>query len=137
MRVSDDTAHHPTAVDETLRALRAKHATGALWAVFEPRGATAGRALHQAEYARAFDAADRVILAPLGRANIPERERLDLPRLARELGPKASVEANGDAIVGRLVDEARAGDTVAVLANGSFGGLHARLLGALAARGAR
>ena len=60
VRVYDDFAHHPTAVDETLRALRARHPQGALWAIFEPRSATACRALHQDAYARAFSAADRV-----------------------------------------------------------------------------
>ncbi|MGO8999511.1 MAG: UDP-N-acetylmuramate--L-alanine ligase [Polyangiaceae bacterium] len=138
VRVYDDFAHHPTAVAETLAALRARHPAGTLWAVFEPRSATACRALHQAEYARAFDAAGRVILAPLGRTNIPEGERLDLDRLVRELGAaKAATSPSVDAIVQRLADEARAGDTIAVLSNGVFGGLHGRLLGALQARTAR
>ena len=138
VRVYDDFAHHPTAVKETLAALRARHPAGALWAVFEPRSATACRALHQAEYARAFDAADRVLFAPLGRTNIPEGERLDLARLVRELGPeKAAAAPSVDAILARLADGARAGDTVAVLSNGAFGGLHPRLLAALAARSPR
>jgi UDP-N-acetylmuramate: L-alanyl-gamma-D-glutamyl-meso-diaminopimelate ligase len=134
VRVYDDFAHHPTAVDETLRALRRKHAGGALWAVFEARSATACRSIHQEAYARAFGAADHVLLAPLGRATIPENERLDLERLARELGPSAAAMPSVDAIVTRLAAEARAGDTIAVLSNGHFGGLHARLLGALDAR---
>jgi UDP-N-acetylmuramate: L-alanyl-gamma-D-glutamyl-meso-diaminopimelate ligase len=135
VRVYDDFAHHPTAVAETLAALRARHPAGTLWAVFEPRSATACRALHQAEYARAFDAADRVLLAPLGRSNIPEAERLDLARLVRDLGAgKGTAAVNVDAIVSALAEDARAGDTIAVLSNGAFGGLHARLLSALEAR---
>ena len=137
IRVYDDFAHHPTAVEETLRALKARHSGGALWAVFEPRSATACRALHQAEYARAFDAADRVVLAPLGRTNIPEGERLDLARLVRDLGVKASAASSVDAILAQLADEARPGDTIAVLSNGAFGGLHARLLDVLAAKEAK
>jgi UDP-N-acetylmuramate: L-alanyl-gamma-D-glutamyl-meso-diaminopimelate ligase len=137
VRVYDDFAHHPTAVDETLRALRSRHAAGALWAVFEPRSATACRALHQREYATAFAAADHVVFAPLGRTNIPEAERLDLSRLAAEIGPKAEVAGGVDAIVARLVEGARAGDTIAVLSNGAFGGLHGRLLAGLAERGSR
>jgi UDP-N-acetylmuramate: L-alanyl-gamma-D-glutamyl-meso-diaminopimelate ligase len=137
VRVYDDFAHHPTAVEETLRAFRAREPSGSLWAIFEPRSATACRALHQAEYARAFGAADRVILAPLGRTNIPAAERLDLDRLCRELGDKAWAAPSVEAIVARVAEEARAGDTVAVLSNGAFGGLHARLLAALGARGAR
>jgi UDP-N-acetylmuramate: L-alanyl-gamma-D-glutamyl-meso-diaminopimelate ligase len=131
VRVYDDFAHHPTAVSETLRALRDKHPQGCLWAVFEPRSATACRALHQEAYARAFDTATRVLLAPLGRANVPEAERLDLARLARDLGPKAEAAASTQAILERLTREARAGDTVALLSNGVFEGLPERLLASL------
>ncbi len=135
VRVYDDFAHHPTAVDETLRALRRRHPDGALWAVFEPRSATACRSLHQEPYARAFGAADHVLLAPLGRANIPEAERLDLPRLAAEIGPGRAVAASDvDSIVRTLSEQARPGDTVAILSNGAFAGLHARLLASLEAR---
>jgi UDP-N-acetylmuramate: L-alanyl-gamma-D-glutamyl-meso-diaminopimelate ligase len=133
--VYDDFAHHPTAVDETLHALRARHPTGTLWAVFEPRSATACRALHQDEYVPAFGVADRVLFAPLGRTNIPEAERLDLARLASAIGPtKAEAAPSVDAILERIVAEARPGDTVALLSNGAFGGIHAKLLAALAAR---
>jgi UDP-N-acetylmuramate: L-alanyl-gamma-D-glutamyl-meso-diaminopimelate ligase len=128
VRLYDDFAHHPTAVDETLRGLRARHPDGKLWAVFEPRSATACRTLHQDEYARAFDAADRVILAPLGRTNIPEPERLDLRELARALGAKAEAAPSVDAIIERLAREAARGDTVALLSNGAFGGIHGKLL---------
>jgi UDP-N-acetylmuramate: L-alanyl-gamma-D-glutamyl-meso-diaminopimelate ligase len=133
VRVYDDFAHHPTAVDETLRALRARHADGSLWAVFEPRSATACRAIHQAAYAGAFAAADHVVLAPLGRSNVPEGERLDLTRLASAIGPKAEAPGSVDAIVERVAAGAHPGDTVAVLSNGAFGGLHARLVAALEA----
>ncbi len=138
VRVYDDFAHHPTAVDETLQALRRRHPSGALWAVFEPRSATACRGLHQEPYARAFGAADHVILAPLGRQNIPEAERLDLPRLAAAIGASgantAVAAADVDSIIRTLSRDARPGDTVAVLSNGAFGGLHARLLASLEAR---
>jgi UDP-N-acetylmuramate: L-alanyl-gamma-D-glutamyl-meso-diaminopimelate ligase len=134
VRIYDDFAHHPTAVDETLRALRTRHPEGSLWAVFEPRSATACRAVHQTGYARAFGAADHVVLAPLGRANVPEGERLDLPRLASELGPKAATAPGVDAIVARIAREARPGDTVALLSNGTFGGIHERLVSAILAR---
>ena len=129
--VYDDFAHHPTAVEETLIALRSKHPKGALWAVFEPRSATACRSLHQDAYAHAFRAADKVLLAPLGRTNVPEAERLDLARLAGELGDKATAMTDVDSILGELVGEARPGDTIALLSNGAFGGLHTRLLAAL------
>ena len=131
VRVYDDFAHHPTAVDETLRALRARHPSGALWVAFEPRSATACRALHQEAYAHAFDAADHVLLAPLGRTNVPAAEALDLARLARELGPKAELAAGVEPIVARLAAGAKDGDTVAIFSNGAFGGIHQRVLDAL------
>jgi UDP-N-acetylmuramate: L-alanyl-gamma-D-glutamyl-meso-diaminopimelate ligase len=126
--VYDDFAHHPTAVDETLRALKSRHPAGRLWAVFEPRSATACRNLHQHEYETAFRAADRVIFAPLGRTNIPESERLDVDAIARAIGEGAEPAKSVDAIVERLVREAREGDVIALLSNGSFGGIHSRLL---------
>ena len=131
MRVYDDFAHHPTAVDETLRALRGRHPDGALWVAFEPRSATACRAIHQEAYARAFDAADHVLLAPLGRSGLPAAEALDLERLARDLGAKARAMPGVDAIVERLATGAAAGDTIALLSNGAFGGIHQKLLDAL------
>ncbi len=134
VRVYDDFAHHPTAVDETLRALRARHPEGALWVAFEPRSATACRSVHQVEYERAFGDADHVLLAPLGRTNVPEGERLDLERLAGALGRKAVAAPTIAAIVDRIVDQARPGDTVALLSNGSFGGIHEALLTRLARR---
>jgi UDP-N-acetylmuramate: L-alanyl-gamma-D-glutamyl-meso-diaminopimelate ligase len=131
IRVYDDFAHHPTAVAETLAALRTRHPTGALWAAFEPRSATACRAMHQEAYARAFGAADHVLLAPLGRANIPPGDRLDLDRLARDIGSRASVTSDVDTIVARIARDARPGDTVALLSNGSFGGIQGKLIAAL------
>lgn len=133
VRVYDDFAHHPTAVDETLRAFRQKHPSGALFAVFEPRSATACRSLHQEMYPASFAAATRVVLAPLGRSNVPEGERLDLERVVREIGPRATLASSVDDIVETLVTEARPGDTIAVLSNGAFGGLHRKLTLALEA----
>jgi UDP-N-acetylmuramate: L-alanyl-gamma-D-glutamyl-meso-diaminopimelate ligase len=136
VRVYDDFAHHPTAVDATLRALRDRHPKGALWVAFEPRSATACRALHQEAYARAFDAADHVLLAPVARTGIPADERLDVERLARALGSKAqAMQGSGtiDQIVATLGQGTRRGDTIALLSNGAFGGIHDKLLDKLAA----
>ncbi|MEO8875869.1 MAG: Mur ligase family protein, partial [Polyangiaceae bacterium] len=106
VRVYDDFAHHPTAVDETLRALRSKHREGKLWAVFEPRSATACRNLHQDAYATAFSSADIVIFAPLGRANLPPEERLDVDKLTHAIGAHAEAAVSVDAILDRLAREA-------------------------------
>lgn len=135
VRVYDDFAHHPTAVEETLRGLRAKHPEGALWAVFEPRSATACRALHQEAYGRAFQPATRVLLAPVGRPDIPENERLDVAKIVADLeshGTQSEAPSSVDAIVARIASEARAGDTVALLSNGAFGGIYDKLRVALA-----
>jgi UDP-N-acetylmuramate: L-alanyl-gamma-D-glutamyl-meso-diaminopimelate ligase len=131
VHVYDDFAHHPTAVDETIRALRTRHREGTLWVAFEPRSATACRALHQEAYGRAFGAADHVLLAPLGRTNVPAADRLDLARLARDLGLKAEAMDSVEAIVHRLAHDARPGDTIALLSNGAFGGMNEKLLEAL------
>jgi UDP-N-acetylmuramate: L-alanyl-gamma-D-glutamyl-meso-diaminopimelate ligase len=135
VKVYDDFAHHPTAVEETLRALKAKHPRGRLFAVFEPRSATACRSIHQKAYEGAFDAADDVILAPLGRSNIPEGERLDLESLATAItrrGRRAEAASGTDAIVSAIASRAESGDTVALLSNGAFGGIHGKVLEALA-----
>jgi UDP-N-acetylmuramate: L-alanyl-gamma-D-glutamyl-meso-diaminopimelate ligase len=135
IRVYDDFAHHPTAVAETLRALRARHPRGSLVAVYEPRSATACRDLHQQAYEGAFGPADTVLLAPLGRSNVPEPERLDVERLAaalRETGKRALATQGVEQIVATLEREACAGDTVVLLSNGAFGGIADKLLEALA-----
>ncbi len=135
--VYDDFAHHPTAVRETLAALRQKHPTGALWAVFEPRSATACRSLHQAEYESSFDSAERVLFAPLGRSDIPEAERLDLERISRAIGDRggrAEVASSVDDIIATIARDAGPGDTVALLSNGAFGGIYEKLRVALEKR---
>ncbi|HEY0465768.1 MAG TPA: Mur ligase family protein [Polyangiaceae bacterium] len=129
--VYDDLAHHPTAVQETLAALRARHPTGKLFAVFEPRSATACRRMHQDEYTRAFANADEVLLAPLGRSNLPADEALDLGRLSRDLnarGKPAQALPSVDAILDYLALNAIPGSVIALLSNGAFGGIHAKLL---------
>ncbi|MEZ4296456.1 MAG: Mur ligase family protein [Polyangiaceae bacterium] len=134
VRVYDDFAHHPTAVAETIAAMRAKHATGTLWAVFEPRSATSCRAIHQADYERAFLGADRVILAPVGRPEIPDSEKLDTPKIARAItaaGKQAEAAVSVDAIVASIARESKPGDTVLLLSNGAFGGIYDKLRAAL------
>ena len=132
--VYDDFAHHPTAVNETLLGMKRRHPSGRLFAVFEPRSATAVRNVHQIGYESAFAAADRVLLAPLGRANIPESERLHLPKLANAIGSKATVCESVETILNILQGELQMGDVVAILSNGTFGGIHNRLLEQLRAR---
>ena len=135
VRVYDDFAHHPTAVAATLDALRSRHPQGKLIAVFEPRSSTASRKLHQEAYAGAFGAADIVLLAPVGRAEIPSADRLDVVAVAAQLrgrGVQAETPASVDAIVDRIDALAEPGDCVAVMSNGAFGQIHSKLLARLA-----
>jgi UDP-N-acetylmuramate: L-alanyl-gamma-D-glutamyl-meso-diaminopimelate ligase len=133
IRVYDDFAHHPTSVRVTLEGLRARHPVGALWAVYEPRSATACRALHQRAYATAFGVADHVVLAPLGR-DVAASQALDLARLTADLnagGVDVVCPGSVDAIVAELSTRLQPGDTVVLLSNGAFGGIVDKLLAAV------
>lgn len=138
IHVYDDFAHHPTAVRETLLALRARHPEGRLIAVFEPRSATACRKLHQDDYPPAFAAADVTLLAPLGRGNLPTSEVLDVEAVAAAIrtgGGVAEALGSHERILERVEELARPGDVVALLSNGAFGGVPRRLLERLGASG--
>lgn len=137
VRVVDDFAHHPTAVKETIAALRARFPTGRLYGIFEPRTATSSRKYFQDLYASAFDEADQVIIASVGRKELAATEKLDTEVLAQAIaarGRPARHVADVDAIVALLVAEARPGDTLLLMSNGGFGGIYAKLERALAAR---
>lgn len=134
VRVVDDFAHHPTAVQETLAGLRARFPEGRLIAVFEPRSATSSRAYFQQDYARAFGAASEVIIAGVGRPEIPAAERLDIERLAKDIsaaGVPATNIAGVDDIVAKLSGGRRSGDTIVIMSNGGFGGIFEKLERAL------
>lgn len=136
--VIDDFAHHPTAVRETIAAVVAQHPGQRVVAVFEPRSSTAMRKIHQDEYAHAFNGAAEVVISqPSAIAKVPEAERIDAKKLAQDIdaaGTKARWMDGPDAIVKALASEARAGDVILVMSNGGFGGIHEKLLKALAAR---
>jgi UDP-N-acetylmuramate: L-alanyl-gamma-D-glutamyl-meso-diaminopimelate ligase len=138
VRVYDDFAHHPTAVRETLRALRAQMGggPGRLVAVFEPRSYTSRTRVFQGEFVEAFRRADAVVVsAAYLPAKVPAERRLSEGELVAALertGTPARHLPSVDEIVAHLAVEARPGDRIAVLSNGGFGGLHARLLAALA-----
>ena len=124
--VYDDFAHHPTAVRETVAALRAASAGGRVWAVFEPRSATSCRRVFQAAYAEALAGADEVLVAPVFRSSLPAGERLSEARLVEDLaaaGTRARHLATTEAIGDTIAREAQAGDRVVLMSNGDFGGL--------------
>ncbi len=130
--VLDDYAHHPTAVRETLRALRKRFPKRRLIAVYEPRSATSRRKTFQIEFAQAFAHADEVIVGRMfDPGKIPASERFDPERLALDLhraGTKASYTPDVENIVKQLAVSAAPGDVVCVLSSGSFDNLHDRLL---------
>jgi UDP-N-acetylmuramate: L-alanyl-gamma-D-glutamyl-meso-diaminopimelate ligase len=131
--VYDDFAHHPTAVRETLLGFRERHPQGKLFAVFEPRSATACRNLHQDVYPDALAVADTVLLAPVAR-ELPADQALDVAQVARDVGERgrsAGYYTSVDDIVRTLTEQAQAGDVIAVLSNGTFGGIHQKLLSSL------
>jgi UDP-N-acetylmuramate: L-alanyl-gamma-D-glutamyl-meso-diaminopimelate ligase len=134
--VVDDFAHHPTAVRTTLEGAKKRYANRPLWAIFEPRSATSCRKVFQDDYARAFDAADRVFLAPPGRALDPAIA-LDVPKLAVDVtarGRPATACASIDEVVRLVAKEAPRGAVLLCMSNGGFGGIHEKLVEALAAR---
>ena len=134
----DDFAHHPTAIAETLKAVRGRYPERKVWAVLEPRSWSLRRNVFQDRLAASFDPADEVLIAEVfGASALPPAERLDPDLLARELsmrGRRARFLPGVDAIVAHLAEAARPGDVVAVLSNGGFGGIHAKLLAALETR---
>jgi UDP-N-acetylmuramate: L-alanyl-gamma-D-glutamyl-meso-diaminopimelate ligase len=134
--VIDDFAHHPTAIRETLAALRDRYAGQRLWAMFEPRSATSRRAVFQEAFVDALAEADCIVIAGLYSPDaIPVAERLSPERLADEIGRRYAKPAVYCPEVGAIVDHlatgARPGDVMVILSNGGFGGIHERLLEAL------
>ncbi len=132
--VYDDFAHHPTAVAETLRAVREAAPGQRVWAIFEPRSASSCRRVFQGDFARAFAGAHRVVLASVFRSSLPEAERLSEAELVRDL-ERAGVPARHiptvDEIVRAVAGEAREGDLIVIMSNGGFGGIHRKLIEAL------
>ena len=131
--IYDDFAHHPTAVRVTLEALRTRHPKSKIIAAFEPRSATACRKLHQGQYSHAFGNADLALIAPIGR-NLPKNEALDTLQLANALqrnGVPSIATESIEHLQSLIEKEAVQGDVVVLFSNGSFGGLHQKLLAAL------
>ena len=131
----DDFAHHPTAVEATLQAVRAAHPDRRLVAVFEPRSNTSRRTRFETAYGEAFDAADTVFLkAPPVRHNDETDDMLDPDAVVRTIGARgtpARTFEDIDALLPALVETLRPGDVALLMSNGSFDGLPDRLLTAL------
>lgn len=130
--VMDDFAHHPTAVRETIRAVKFSCSNGRVIAVFEPRTNSSMRNIFQKTYARSFDAADIIcVREPPLLSKIPENERFSSTKLVDDLkskGLEAAYFPDTDAILEYLYHTAKTGDTVLVMSNGGFDNIHERLL---------
>jgi UDP-N-acetylmuramate: L-alanyl-gamma-D-glutamyl-meso-diaminopimelate ligase len=130
--VIDDFGHHPTAIRETLRALRLKYGHEKIWAIFEPRSNTTRRNVFQSELALAFEAADAVVISQVARLEqLAPSERLDPDRLMddlKTLGKDCAYLPDPEAIVEHLASHSKGGDVVCVFSNGGFGGIHDKLM---------
>jgi UDP-N-acetylmuramate: L-alanyl-gamma-D-glutamyl-meso-diaminopimelate ligase len=137
--VIDDFAHHPTAVRETLRALRTRYEGNRLIAVFEPRSWSSRLAVFQDDYAKAFETADYVVIASVfDSQKVSEKGRaLNTEQLIEAISQqgKPAVSLPGaDEIVAHLTPQLLSGDVVAIMSNGGFGGIHDKILSSLSER---
>jgi UDP-N-acetylmuramate: L-alanyl-gamma-D-glutamyl-meso-diaminopimelate ligase len=136
--IIDDFAHHPTAIRETLRALRAAYPGSRLWAVLEPRSNTLRRNVFERELVESLSIADRIVLAGVFKQeSIPADERLHPEAVLLALanaGHDAALYAHADDIVSGILPELASGDVVAILSNGGFDGFYEKLPQAIRAR---
>ena len=131
----DDFAHHPTAIRETLRALRESYPGQRLWAILEPRSNTLRRNVFEADLVDSLALADSVVLAAVFNSeSIPANERLHPENVVATLDARsipAALYADADTIVAAIVPQLRSGDIVAILSNGGFGSIYEKLPAAL------
>jgi UDP-N-acetylmuramate: L-alanyl-gamma-D-glutamyl-meso-diaminopimelate ligase len=136
--IIDDFAHHPTAIRETLRALRESYPGRRLWAILEPRSNTLRRNVFELDLVESLALADSVVLAAVFKSeSIPAAERLHPEHVVGALnkrGIPASLLADADEIVDAIAPQFRSGDVVAILSNGGFGNIYQKLPTAIAAQ---
>jgi UDP-N-acetylmuramate: L-alanyl-gamma-D-glutamyl-meso-diaminopimelate ligase len=136
--VVDDFGHHPTAIRETLSALRLKYPRERIWAIFEPRSNTTRRKVFQEQLATAFSSADAVVVSEVARLEqIAADERLNPEKLMLDLkasGKEAAYLPDVDSIVTHTATKAQGGDVICIFSNGGFGGIHEKLLQQLGRR---
>ena len=135
VKVIDDFGHHPTAIAQTLAALRHRYGHNRIWAIFEPRSNTTRRAVFQHELPNAFKLADGVFISEVAKLEqIPEEDRLNAKALMQEIakGKKpAFYEKDANSIVERIVPLLTKNDVVVVFSNGGFDEIHEKLLARL------
>ncbi len=137
VKVIDDFGHHPTAIAQTLTALRHRYPGHRLWAIFEPRSNTTRRAVFQQQLPDALKLADGVFIAQVARLDqIAEGERLNPEAVVQAIadsGRPSFYEKDADHIVDRLLPLVRPDDVVVVFSNGGFDGIHEKILARLRA----
>ena len=138
--IIDDFAHHPTAIAQTLKAVKTRYSGRRLWAVLEPRSNTLRRNVFQQELAESLAVADQVVMAAVffkTTDSLRPDERLDTNAVIAELGRSgkpARTLASVDEIVDVIANEAKPGDVIAILSNGGFGNIYEKLPARLRAR---
>jgi UDP-N-acetylmuramate: L-alanyl-gamma-D-glutamyl-meso-diaminopimelate ligase len=136
--IIDDFAHHPTAIRETLRAVKQRYRDRRLIAIFEPRSWTTRKKIFQKEYPPAFAPADYVVIAPLFESfRLANDDQLSVDDVIAELneqGKQAFSIEGAEAIVAHVAPDLRAGDVVVVMSNGGFGGIHEKLIARIGSR---
>jgi UDP-N-acetylmuramate: L-alanyl-gamma-D-glutamyl-meso-diaminopimelate ligase len=134
--IIDDFAHHPTAIRETLRALRHAYPKRKLWAILEPRSNTLRRNVFEDALVESLALADAVVIAAVFKSeSIAANERLEPEAVVDKLrarGVPAEMLADAAAIVAALPGELRPGDVVAIMSNGGFGDIYTQLPAAIA-----
>jgi UDP-N-acetylmuramate: L-alanyl-gamma-D-glutamyl-meso-diaminopimelate ligase len=129
--IIDDFAHHPTAIAQTLQALRTRYSGRRLWAVLEPRSNTLRRNVFQNELVNALSLADQIVIASVFRPEaVPEQERLHPEAVVERLnrsGRPARLLPNAEEIVSAIAPELQPGDVVGILSNGGFGDIYEKL----------
>ena len=135
VKVIDDFGHHPTAIAATIGALKQRYPDSKIWAIFEPRSNTSRRNLLQSELEDSLSQADGVIISEVPNPEkVPNGELLDVESVIENLssrGKEAFIGLSSDDIVNKLIPLTSSGDTIVVLSNGGFGGIHEKLLEAL------
>lgn len=133
--VIDDFAHHPTAIRETVHAVKEKYAPSRIWAIFEPRSNTTRRKIFEKDLSSSFTSADKVIIANIFHSeNIPECERLDPEKVVSEInrdGGDSYYIDNTDGIVDFIIKNIQPNDVILVMSNGAFDNIHEKIIDGL------
>lgn len=134
--VVDDFAHHPTAIKESIQGLRQRFPKSRLWVLFDPRSNTTIRNLFQKELADSLATADFAVLSPVeNHKRVAPENRLDEEKLREDIaatGTECYLGSGVDDIVAHVIAHVHPGDVLLVMSNGGFGGIHGKLLSALA-----